>query len=118
MCGRAYAYIASHDNTGRASGRHLSRSLRLGTTFDVRIVADVFDNTITVYDSNRLTYPRFAATRSANICVQTFSDSDSSGSVGIQYDKCIYENIYVMRKVQFFTTNTHIRETLHEFHTT
>lgn len=101
---------------GRSSGRHLSRSLRLGTTFDVRVVADVFDQTLTVFDSNRLTYPVFSRPRVSNLCVHVPSHDNNSDCINITYEKCAFDPVYVMRVVEFYSTVTHIQQTLHDFY--
>ena len=100
------------------TSRHVSRPLRLGGVFTVRIVADAFDQTQTLFDSHRIEYPRHASGARAepiDIGVPGENDEIDSGHLRMKYEICPYDHKVFLKSVYFTSTDIALRDVFSRF---
>jgi len=101
------------------TSRHVSRPLRVGGVFAVRIVADAFDQTQVLFDSHRVEYPRHALSagspQAIDVGVPGESEDDNTGELRMAYEACPFDHLHFLKRVYFTSSAPALRDVFARF---
>lgn len=86
-----------------ASCRNLSRTLRLGSAFAVRIIADAADQSMTIFDSHKVTSPVNTDGAPKKLSIHMDGSLENSDEIGVVmcFEACPYDHVYITQRMCF-----------------
>lgn len=101
------------------TSRHVSRPLRLGGVFAVRIVANAYEQTRILFDSHRVEYPSHArgacGDSPLDVGVPGEGVAGGAGALRMQYAACPFDHLYFMKRVEFTTSPAAVQAVFADF---
>jgi len=95
-----------------SSCRGISKTMRLGAVFGVRVIADMLEDSITLFDSDTTVYPCKMPDGPKHVTLNLTPENPPESSLCIRYEACPYDHIYVTRCVEFSASEQFLRDML------